>query len=38
MTRIVKPGNIGASVKDRLLNKARTEKLDFNLRRFPSKP
>lgn len=31
MTRIVKPGNIGASIRDRLLNKARAEKLDFNL-------
>ena len=31
MTRIGKPVNIGASVRDRLLNKARTEKLDFNL-------
>ena len=31
MTRIGKPGNIGASVRDRLLNKARAEKLDFNL-------
>ncbi len=31
MTRVGKPGNIGASVLDRLLNKARAEKLDFNL-------
>ncbi len=31
MTRIGKPGNIGASIRDRLLNKARAEKLDFNL-------
>ena len=31
MTRVDKPGNIGASIRDRLLNKARAEKLDFNL-------
>lgn len=31
MTRIGKHGNIGASIRDRLLNKARAEKLDFNL-------
>jgi len=31
MTRIGKPDNIGASIRDRLLNKARAEKLDFNL-------
>lgn len=31
MTRIGKPGNIGASIRDRLLNKARAEKLEFNL-------
>lgn len=31
MTRVGKPGNIGASIRDRLLNKARAEKLDFNL-------
>jgi len=31
MTRAGKPGNIGASIRDRLLNKARAEKLDFNL-------
>jgi hypothetical protein len=31
MTRVGKPGNIGASIRDRLLNKARADKLDFNL-------
>ena len=31
MTRVGKPGNIGASIRDRLLNKARVEKQDFNL-------
>jgi len=31
MTRAGKPGNIGASIRDRLLNKARADKLDFNL-------
>ncbi len=31
MNRDGKPGNIGASVRARLLNKARAEKLDFNL-------
>ena len=28
MTRAGKPGNIGASIRDRLLNKARVDKLD----------
>lgn len=31
MIRARKPGNIGASIRDRLLNKARADKLDFNL-------
>ena len=31
MTRGSGPSNIGASVRGRLLNKARAEKLDFNL-------
>lgn len=31
MNRDGRPGNIGASVRARLLNKARAEKLDFNL-------
>ena len=31
MTRQGRPSNLAASIRDRLLNKARTEQLDFNL-------
>ena len=31
MTREGRPRNLAASIRDRLLNKARTERLDFNL-------
>jgi len=31
MTRDGRPSNLAASIRDRLLNKARTERLDFNL-------
>ncbi len=31
MTREGRPSNLAASIRDRLLNKARTERLDFNL-------